>query len=356
MATEATSTEHVPVEVLDVLLDRVEFIDCLREEPCEKRTLAENLGVSRSTVDRAVRELEQTGLAEPVEDGYQATSQGTFVMSELTDLVDTVEDAVQADASVPENVLPLGVCDAMTRRIEFIETVLKGPKDKRTLVEDLGVSRSTVDRAARELESLELITYSADGYIPTPVCERAATRFFDLTDAIELRRQWEPFLRWVPNEEFDLDLRLLEDAELVVAEPGDPWAMINRHVQLIGKMDRGRFVLPYTGMHAAETAHEQIVHNGAVCELIVEPSVAETFQSNPDYAQVVDEIMATGRLDVFIHEGELPYGLALVNGTAQIIVADGDDPRALAETDAPDVWDWMEETYNDYRSASKQMT
>jgi hypothetical protein len=88
----------------------------------------------------------------------------------------------------------------------------------------------------------------------------------------------------------------------------------------------------------------------------VEPSVAETFQSNPDYAQVVDEIMATGRLDVFIHEGELPYGLALVNGTAQIIVADGDDPRALAETDAPDVWDWMEETYNDYRSASKQMT
>jgi hypothetical protein len=27
MATEATSTEHVPVEVLDVLLDRVEWAD-----------------------------------------------------------------------------------------------------------------------------------------------------------------------------------------------------------------------------------------------------------------------------------------------------------------------------------------
>jgi predicted transcriptional regulator len=243
----------------------------------------------------------------------------------------------------------------MTRRIEFIETVLKGPKDKRTLVEDLGVSRSTVDRAARELESLELITYSADGYIPTPVCERAATRFFALTDAIELRRKWKPFLRWMPADEFDLDLALLQDADLLLPEAGNPWAMINRHVQLLKEMDRFRGILPLVGLHAHEASYERIMENGAEGEAVVSQDVVNTLRSNPAYAEKTQEMAATGRYGIYQYEGNIPYALMMIDDTVQIGVDEDGEPRAILETDSAEVRKWADDAYNTYKQQAEEV-
>ena len=248
----------------------------------------------------------------------------------------------------------LEVADVLLQRVEFVECLLAEPKDKRDLVDELGVSRSTVDRATRELETRDLIEYSSTGFTPTPLCEQAADEFFTLRETIGYRVRLDPLLRWIPDGALDLDLSHLADADLVVAEPGDPYAMINRHVQLLAEMDRGRFVLPYTGTHAAETAREQIVENGAQCELVVEPTVADAFGSDP-YTPVVEEMVATGRFDVFVYEGSFPYGLALVDGTVQIISDENEEPRALVETRAEEVWDWAEDTYAQYKQESEKL-
>jgi len=48
------------VEVVELLARRATLLRLLRERPRLKRELAEELSVSRSTVDRAVRNLEAT--------------------------------------------------------------------------------------------------------------------------------------------------------------------------------------------------------------------------------------------------------------------------------------------------------
>ena len=160
----------------------------------------------------------------------------------------------------------------------------------------------------------------------------------------------------VDRSEFDLDLQSLADAKLVVAEPGNPWAMINRHVQLLKRLEQGWFVLPFTGMHAAETASERVVQNGATVEAIVGSSVADTFQSNPNYASAIEETTVTGRSDIFAHDGELPYALNCINDTLQIIAAEGDEPRALVETDSEEVREWAKGEYERYKRDSEELS
>lgn len=351
---DTMSSEHSPIDVVDTLLCRVEFVESLLEGPKEKQELVEHLDVSRSTVDRAAHELETTGLIEHHADGCQTTSAGKSAVTEFFGLIATVEQVVQADTSMQKDAPALGVCDAMIRRIEVVETLLEAPKDKRTLVEDLSISRSTVDRATRELESLGLIRYTADGYTPTSVCERTATHFFELTDAIGLRRQWEPFLQWVPDDEFDLDFHLLEDAELLLPEQGDPWAMVNRHVQLLKEADYSRVLLPLCGLHAYEAVHQKIIDEGGRCDSVVAPSVANTLQSNPDYAELTEDLVPTGRFTVSVYKDEIPYFVGILDDTVQIGVDENGEPRALLETDSPEIRDWAENVYTDYEQQAEK--
>jgi DNA-binding MarR family transcriptional regulator len=77
--------------VLDLVLSRQRYLARLATAPAEKRELVEELGDSRSTVDRALRALDDWGLIRRGNDGYELTYTGRV-------LLDTVEEA-QAVAS-----------------------------------------------------------------------------------------------------------------------------------------------------------------------------------------------------------------------------------------------------------------
>ena len=240
-------------------------------------------------------------------------------------------------------------CSVVLQRWEVMDCLRETSKDKRTLVEDLECSRSTVNRATRELESIGVIEYTDGEYGVTPLGESIASRFEEMMETVELWIQLEPFLQWMPEEEFDLDLHLLDGADLVMPEPGDPYAVINRHVGRLETMDYGKFLLPYVGMHATEKAYEQIVNHGAGCEIIVAPEVWNTFQFDPNYSPIMEEMVETGRVNVSIYEGEMPFSLAIIDDLVQIIADEDEEPRALIETDNTEVRSWAEATFEDYK-------
>lgn len=234
-------------------------------------------------------------------------------------------------------------------RFPFLESLGDEPKDKRTLVAELDYSRSTVNRGIRELEALDLVAYDDGGYRITSVGELVATDFADLADAAELRLQYKPFLEWMPEDEFDMDLDLLREGDLVLPEPGDPYAMVNHHVATIGQADTMKAVLPLTGLHAQQTAHAQVVENGAEVELVVTPDVAHTMESDPDYAGLTEDMAATGRFEIYEFDGDIPYFVGVLDDTVQIGVDEDGEPRALVETTHPEVRAWAEATFEEYK-------
>ena len=73
---------------LEVLLQRVEVLERLVEGPSYRRDLSDELGVSRSTIDRAVRELEELQFVENCRDGVRATAAGRNAIDHLANFQD----------------------------------------------------------------------------------------------------------------------------------------------------------------------------------------------------------------------------------------------------------------------------
>jgi predicted transcriptional regulator len=338
----ATST------VLEVLVRRIEYIVCVSDEPRRKSALVDTLDAARSTADRAIDELETVNLIEQTEQGYRPTSMGRLITTDFFELIDRVDDA-NSDRVQSSTVPVVGIIDTATRRIEFLECLRENEKDKRTLVSDIGMSRATVDRGLRELESVGLIEYASGRFTLTPVGMILVSGLSDLIKTIELGQQLSPFLKWVSDDDFDIDLHLLADAEVLLPEPGNPWAMMNRHVKLLEKADNGWVFQPLASLHAMEAAYERIVNAGATGASVVESSVADTFRSNPNYSELVEEMISTGRFDLFVYGGTIPYYLGVFDETVQIGADDNGSPRAILESDSQPVLQWAENKYEEYR-------
>jgi predicted transcriptional regulator len=247
------------------------------------------------------------------------------------------------------------VLGVVLRRQVFLDRLDEGAADKRTLVSQSEYSRSTVDRGVRELEAYNLVEYHEGRYRLTPFGARLTARFGALQEVVDLWLDLGPALRWLPEDGLGFDLRHLADAEVVLAEPGDPYRVVNHHVESMRSMDHGRFLLPFVGLHGAETSHDRIVNHGATCELVVSPSVAAAFEENPEYADPVAEMAATGRLSVFRATSELPLPVGLVDETVQILAAEGEEPRALVETDHPVVREWALKTFETCKQAAEPL-
>ncbi|PSP72970.1 winged helix-turn-helix domain-containing protein [Halobacteriales archaeon QS_3_64_16] len=220
----------------------------------------------------------------------------------------------------------------------------------------LEASRTTVGRNLEALCERGLVATVGTDYTLTRAGELIATDLLDLAGTIEIARKLEPFLRWVPDGALDIDLREFADAEVIVAKPGDPWAMINQHVQCLKTMDRCQGFLPFTGLHAQEAAHEQVTDHGARSELVLTPEIADVHFSDPNYAPLTEEIVETGRFEYFVYDGDLPYALAVIDDVVQIVVADGDQPRAMVESESATVREWAEEKYESYKRRSEPIS
>ncbi|SEO73168.1 Predicted transcriptional regulator, contains HTH domain [Halogranum amylolyticum] len=244
------------------------------------------------------------------------------------------------------------VMEVLLRRSSFVEAFAEGQKDKRTLVEELSCSRSTVDRSIRELETLGVAECVDGKYCLTPFGEMARTAFADFEERLDQWFRFAPFLQWLPHDELGLDVELLADADLYLPEPGDPWAMVNRHVTVAAQASEMRLVLPLTGLHAHRVIRERIVDAGAQATVVTTSEVVHTYQSDDAYAPLTEEMAETERYALYQYDDPVPCFVGLLDGTVQIGVDDGGEPKALVEGESPALREWAEATIDEFERAA----
>jgi predicted transcriptional regulator len=94
------------VSTLRAALDRRHAVlDAAGTDVVDKRELTARLSVSRSTVDRGVRELERLGLLERVEGGYRRTVVGTLALREYERATERLR-AISTSADVISHLPP----------------------------------------------------------------------------------------------------------------------------------------------------------------------------------------------------------------------------------------------------------
>jgi predicted transcriptional regulator len=100
-----------------------------------------------------------------------------------------------------------------------------------------------------------------------------------------------------------------------------------------------------------------VVEHGREHEIVVDVDVAETLSKDRSYRDPVRDLVESERCDIRVSERPVPFYLGLANDTVQIGVGDDEEtPQGLAESTEPDVWEWAERTYADYRADAEPLT
>lgn len=140
-------------EALDAALARIEVLEALRDGELEWSSLVAAVSASHGTLDRTLTRFSEEGLIRDTEAGYALTGTGRLLVE--------CYRAHLADALSPEE------RDLVRTRREILAALASGPQHKPALVERVDASRSTVDRAATELEAAGLVARESGGWTTT---------------------------------------------------------------------------------------------------------------------------------------------------------------------------------------------
>lgn len=98
----ATSGPPSP-DLLELLCKRADVLARLGDDVSDKRTLEEQLGCSRSTLNRAIRELEARGLVASSPGTVEVTLAGDVALSIFEDVWEPLADAVPVIRHLPDD-------------------------------------------------------------------------------------------------------------------------------------------------------------------------------------------------------------------------------------------------------------
>lgn len=198
----------------------------------------------------------------------------------------------------PEGGGPGEVIELLVRRETFLERLADSVATKAELVDALDVSRSTVDRALRDLRTEGVVDRTSEGYRLTPYGDLAFVLFRSFSgDLRNVREVGSPLGRLASTEgihpEFFrggrvLSARTPESAEPaaelreLVAGADELWTVTpSPHFELLSLAHR-RVVeedLAFRLVHSAETLERLAVHHPAVVESALESGSLELYRA-----------------------------------------------------------------------------
>lgn len=243
------------------------------------------------------------------------------------------------------------VITTIIRRSDVLECLLEEPKDARSLVDELDISRSTVNRSVRDLEQFGLIEYCDGQYYATLSGRLALHELWDFTQGVGNVLDAQEVLNQLDTD-CDLDKRAVVGAEVVVPEPAAAHVVGEHIEELIQSADRWKG-LAYAQSHpgVVELFHEQIMEEGMTVDVVFRTELWEYARST--YREKFERWRETGRFCAFTGDG-FSFGLQIVEtGTKKhvCILAYNSDHQlqGLIVSESEPAVTWAEETYQQYR-------
>ena len=240
-------------------------------------------------------------------------------------------------------------------RIGILRHLRDGPATRYDLRDALDCSRTTVDRNIETLREKGWIADSVDGYELTTSGEIVLEEMSGYLETVGAAARLQPILRWMPPEAFDLDVRHLREAEVVVATESRPMAMVDRHAQAVESSPEIRMVTPVFSPQPLEAQYRNFDLPELDIEVVVPPTVASTFVSDSPAADRLAEMREAGAAEIFVTDESIPYFVGLLGDLVQIGVDEDGQPRGLLESEADPVCEWAVEKFESYKQAANSL-
>ncbi|WP_336034971.1 helix-turn-helix transcriptional regulator [Halobacterium yunchengense] len=232
----------------------------------------------------------------------------------------------------------------VVRRADALAALDDEPLAPRDLVDELDVSRSTVQRAADQLADHGLVERSNGELALTPVGSLVAEELLAFRQCLDAAWRLEGALAAFRATDFDFPVAAFADAAVTDAAPGDPYRPVERFMELVADTGSLRGVDPASinPLHL-DDLHAAVV-DGMETTAVFRPDVVrELVRNNPDRARSAFE---SGNLALYTHP-DLRFGLTLCDDRVGVGVYDAETGmlEQYVDTDDADAYAWGERVY-----------
>ncbi|QCJ45619.1 winged helix-turn-helix domain-containing protein [Haloprofundus sp. MHR1] len=243
---------------------------------------------------------------------------------------------------------PSEIMAAVARRGSTLRALDEGTR-KSDLVKRLSVSRSTVDRAIRELEGQGLVERTDDGYRRTLAGELVLSEYDCFTSRLGgIVEALDALGTLHPKTEFDT--ALLDGADVVYAEKHSPHEPVTRHGEVVSRAETVRALAPAVLPQQVQIYHDRLMDGELEAQLALSEAVVERLVTV--YDDLLREALSTGRAHIRQTTSDPPYSLVCAEtptGPEVSLLLYGDTGAyVFIGNDSPEAVEWAESMFAEW--------
>lgn len=244
--------------------------------------------------------------------------------------------------------------ETVARRACVIKHLMEDRADKRELEATLDVSRTTVDRAVSSLSEVGCIAQRDGKWHVTLFGQLAYEEYEQLTANYEALTAAQPLLSHLPLEA-PVDVDLLADAEISLAEPPAPHGLVTQLEDLLEHSDQIRGLSPVALPSYVPLFYHHIVERGVETDLILDSDLVEYLWAT--HSREMDGVLDTDNGMIWWLEQKPPFGFVLID--AEVVwFAVYDEDGSLKGTlinDTDAAVTWATEAFHSYRQQAERV-
>jgi len=248
--------------------------------------------------------------------------------------------------------------DLLARRAELLRLLRDGPTAKPELADALGVSRSTVDRAVRQLEARGFVERSGGGGVSLALKGRLALDSYEAfaADLAGLDAA-DGAIDALPDDA-RVAPALFRDATVVESTGVAPQRPTEAYLSLAEDATRIRGYASRLLDSTVPALRDRVVDDGLELDLVVDPDVLDALLGA--HGDAVADALDTGRLTLREGSDGLAYSLMLVDEPkrtrACALLYDESGHTALVHNDDPAAVEWAEGVYESLRDGADALS
>jgi predicted transcriptional regulator len=254
-------------------------------------------------------------------------------------------------------VSPEELCETVLLRGEFLDELVGVHRRKPALADELSVSRSTVDRALRQLEQAGLVTRVDGEFTATLPGRLAAKTYGEYREDVGTIAETSDLLCNL-DPECNVSRRMLRGADVMVAQQPAPYRPATELKSYVHGASR---VLGLSRSITNSSTSDLLaarVKEGMEYHVVYDTTLAQFLSRGRGKERA--EMVETGHFEAYATDG-LPYGLFIFEREDQTVVAlviydDTDDLRGVFLNDTEEAIEWAREVWHSVRETAMPIT
>ncbi|MFB6126093.1 MAG: tetratricopeptide repeat protein [Halolamina sp.] len=227
----------------------------------------------------------------------------------------------------------------IARRFDCIEALVAGPVNPRGLVDSLSSSRSTVNRALRELTDAGLARRTSEGYVATPAGRLVADEYRRFAERAGAALDRSDAVEPLPVDT-TLAPSVVATADVIRADDGDDARPLAQVTAALDDADRVQLLTPVSPPTPLVSACRNRAVDGAVVEAVAPGSVLDGLA-----AEFRRDDVAVRSIEPESDADVPDFSLVVTDAVVAVVVYDRRAVHATLVSDDEDAVDWARQEF-----------